>query len=185
MALMGDPTLRLHPVTPPSGLTSTLTGNSVNLNWSASTDAVVGYHVYRATNSAGPYMRLTSTIVTSTSFSDIPPPANTYTYLVRAVKLQSSPSGTYYNPSQGIFTSINVPLSPNSILVQINRILGELRLTWNTQAGISYRVLAEGTLTGGTWTDISGTILASGSSTSWTNNNYNLTQQQFYRIASP
>jgi regulation of enolase protein 1 (concanavalin A-like superfamily) len=103
IALMGDPTLRLHPVVPASGLSGSPNGSAVNLSWTASTDSnLVGYHVYRAGSANGPFTRLTSSPVTTTSFTDSSPP-NSATYMVRAVKLESASSGSYYNASQGVF----------------------------------------------------------------------------------
>ena len=107
IALMGDPTLRMHVVGPPSNLKN-LSSNAVSLSWTASTDTVAGYHVYRATNSAGPYARLTPALLTTTAFNDTSVPAGIYTYMVRAVKLETTGSGTYYNPSQGIFQAVNL-----------------------------------------------------------------------------
>ncbi|MBI3876204.1 MAG: glycoside hydrolase family 9 protein [Verrucomicrobia bacterium] len=103
VTLMGDPTLRLHPVAPAGTLAGTVNGSSVNLTWTSSPDAVVGYHVYRAPSPLGPFTRLTSSLATGTSFSDSSAPAGTNTYMVRAVKLEIVPSGSYYNASQGIF----------------------------------------------------------------------------------
>jgi hypothetical protein len=99
VALMGDPTLRLHAVAPPSGLS--VSGGS--LQWTASPDSVIGYHVYRASNPNGPFTRITSSPVSGTSYNDST--AGTFTYMVKAVKLQTSSAGTYYNSSQGISTS--------------------------------------------------------------------------------
>jgi len=112
IALMGDPTLRLHPVAPPSALT-TSTAGGVNLTWTASPDSVVGYHVYRAATAAGPFTRLTSSPVTGTSFADTSG-SGTASYMVRAVKLENTPAGTYFNASQGVYangtSSGNVPV---------------------------------------------------------------------------
>src|SRR5207244_7923993 len=47
VALMGDPTLRLHQVAPVSALQATSGNGAVNLSWSGSADNVVGYHIYR------------------------------------------------------------------------------------------------------------------------------------------
>src|SRR2546422_8435754 len=41
VALMGDPTLRLHPVAPPASLGGSTSGGSVTLTWTASPDSVV------------------------------------------------------------------------------------------------------------------------------------------------
>ena len=105
VALMGDPTLRMHMVGPPSSLTLAANSNGVDLNWTASTDTVLGYHVYRATNVAGPFVRLSAALIEGNNFSDPGVSPGTYTYMVRAVKLETSGSGTYTNASQGIFAT--------------------------------------------------------------------------------
>jgi hypothetical protein len=101
IALMGDPTLRMHVVAPPANLTACQEHPGVRLNWTASKDCVVGYHVYRAAGPKGPFKRLTPLPVSATSFldEDASVVAN---YMVRAIKLETSASGTYYNPSQGV-----------------------------------------------------------------------------------
>jgi hypothetical protein len=114
IALMGDPTLRMHPVIPPSSLTAVGNASSgINLNWAASSDTVLGYHVYRAATSAGPFTRRNGSLITGTSYtdSDISGVASTCTYMVRAVKLETSGSGSYYNASQGIFHQNTAPVA--------------------------------------------------------------------------
>jgi hypothetical protein len=105
--LLGDPTLRIEPLAPASGLNGGQNGGVVGLSWFASSDAVVGYHVYRSASISGPYTRLTTTPVSGTSFQDAAPIAGGATYMVRAVALQVNPSGSYYNPSQGAFLKID------------------------------------------------------------------------------
>jgi hypothetical protein len=102
VALMGDPTLRLHPVTPPGTLGGTAVAGSVTLTWTPSPDSLLGYHVYRATSAAGPFTRVTGSLLAATTFVDTSAPSGA-TYMVRAVKLESTPSGSYYNASQGLF----------------------------------------------------------------------------------
>ena len=54
IALMGDPTLRMHVVAPPSALVAaTNSSGGVDLSWNASPDTVLGYHVYRAPDAPG------------------------------------------------------------------------------------------------------------------------------------
>ena len=103
-ALLGDPTLRMHPVIPPSNLSAAVSGSGVNLTWSGSKDtAIQGYYVYRANSANGPFTRISgSQLLTTAGFYDSTG-ASSHTYMVRAVKLESSGSGTYYNPSQGVF----------------------------------------------------------------------------------
>ncbi len=111
VALMGDPTLRMHMVAPASGLSAKTITGGVTLNWSASPDSVQGYHVYRAATAAGPFTRVSNALVTSTTFTDTAAVGNAV-YMVRAVKLESSPSGTYFNPSQGVLTTGNGTSNP-------------------------------------------------------------------------
>lgn len=104
IALMGDPTLRMHPVVPPANVRGSASGSGVTLSWDPSTDSdLAGYYVYRADTPSGPFSRVTrSSPVSSTSFTD-PQGSSRHVYMVRAIKLERSASGTYYNPSQGAF----------------------------------------------------------------------------------
>ena len=111
--LLGDPTLRLHVVAPPSALKVTGVSGARDLRWRASPDSVLGYHVYGATSSSGPFTRLSTTLLTSTNFTDAS--AGTSVYMVRAVKQEISASGTYSNLSQGIFEDVTGTLSPPAI----------------------------------------------------------------------
>ncbi len=105
IALMGDPTLRLHPVLPPAGLTIDSNPGLPSLSWAASTDTnIEGYGILRATSAAGPFSPVSGSLVTGTAFVDRSgTPGQTYHYQVRTVKLETSASGTYLNSSQGIF----------------------------------------------------------------------------------
>ena len=185
VALMGDPTLFLHPVTPPSALTGTLDSGNVNLSWSASGDAVLGYHVYRSLAPSGPFSRLTSSLTPATSFTDPGVHPNNYVYMVRAVQLELSASGTYFNPSQGIFLPMNVTSSATPLTLQIRQGALGPQISWNSQLGTVYQVLAAERPNQTQWTNLSGDILATGPTTSWTDINLNSAQQRFYRVSSP
>jgi len=114
VALMGDPTLRLHPVAPPSALVVLTNGvGGVSLSWTASSDTVLGYHVYRSPTAAGPFTRLTTNVTTATDYTD--PVVTSNVYMVRAVNLEMSASGTYTNASQGIFQSLNAAAIPPNV----------------------------------------------------------------------
>ena len=104
IALMGDPTLRLHPVSPATTLTAAAHSGGVSLSWTASTDTVVGYNVYRASTASGPFTRLNNSTLTGTSYTDSTTTSGTY--MVRAIKLETSASGTYFNASQGAFAIV-------------------------------------------------------------------------------
>jgi hypothetical protein len=109
MALMGDPTLRQHVVAPASNLTVVPNGSGADLNWTASAATGAGYHVYRAPSAAGPFTKLTANAISGNAFSDVAPLLGFGTYMVRAQQLESTPTGSYWNLSQGVFATICLP----------------------------------------------------------------------------
>jgi hypothetical protein len=110
--LMGDPTLRLHIVAPPGMLAVAPGGNGTRLTWAPSGErGILGYHVYRAGGPGGPFIRLTNAPVTGGAFVDAGLVAENTVYMVRAVKLETSESGSYYNASQGVFATRNASAS--------------------------------------------------------------------------
>lgn len=114
--LMGDPTLRLHYVAPATSPSASQTGSTVTVGWTASADSVDGYHVYRATAQGGPYVKLTNTPITGISYDDTSAPAGQAWYMVRASKLQTTPSGSYHNLATGAFIDIAVTGQPPGII---------------------------------------------------------------------
>ncbi len=105
-ALMGDPTLRLKYIAPPPILNATKITNGVSLAWQSSQESSVSYYVYRANSLHGTFSRITASPVTSTTFTD-PAGSSSSVYMVRAIKLETTPSGSYYNPSQGVFSQVS------------------------------------------------------------------------------
>jgi len=185
-ALMGDPTLRLEPVTPPSNLQTSTSGAAVTLSWAPSPDAV-SYQVYRAASANGPFSRISGSGVSTTNFTDYPG-SGTYTYMVRAIMLQTNPSGSYYDPSQGVFAaasaSTGVTVVAPTVLSQ--RTSNGLLLTWTTQTGAVYYVQSRDGILSGTWTNASSIINGTGSSTDWKDTNGWSAGMRLYRItASP
>ena len=104
IALLGDPTLRMAMVGPPSNVAGTVNGNTVQLTWTASTDNIIGYHVYRFVSASQSWQRITTQAVTGTSYTEnLAGAGGTIRYMVRALKLEQGASGTYYNLSIGAF----------------------------------------------------------------------------------
>lgn len=103
ITLLGDPTNRMHYIKPPSNLVVVNNNNDADLSWVASTDTVLGYNVYRLDPNADSYVKVNSALVTGTTFTD-----NTVafgglnTYIVKAVQLKTTASGSYFNQSLGI-----------------------------------------------------------------------------------
>lgn len=184
VAVMGDPTLRLDPVPAPSNLQARPVAGAVNLKWQPAVEPMAGYHVYRALQASGPYTRVTSEPVSGSEFTDSSAATGDYVYLVRAIKLQETPSGTYYNPSQGIFASVSVVAKPPEINVVAEAGQSGIALSWNSTPGTTYRVLAAEN-SEGPWTDLSGPIPGRSESTSWIDTNGYAGLVRFYRVVTP
>jgi hypothetical protein len=122
IGLMGDPTLRMQVTEPPANLQASSTNGSVELSWTPPSESVVGYYVYRADALSGPFSRLVRNFITDTSFTDDGAPPGSKTYMVRAIKLETSASGSYYNPSQGVFVTVDAGSGPVLPVVNIDAI---------------------------------------------------------------
>jgi len=105
IALLGDPTLRMHQLAPPRDLQLQPADGAASLQWKPSPDAVSGYHVYRGSSPYGPFTRISADVIGDTRFTDTLPDLRQTNYQVKAVALQSGPSGSYVNTSQGISVS--------------------------------------------------------------------------------
>lgn len=117
ISLLGDPALRLHVVAPPSSLQADTSSGSVTLTWQSAADSnAQGYQVYRSGDPNGPFTKLTSSPVSDLSYVDAPAPGS-YTYMIRTVKLESTPSGSYFNLSQGAFVTTAVSHATGSIVL--------------------------------------------------------------------
>jgi hypothetical protein len=113
-SLMGDPTLRLHPVAPPESVAVEKQGAAAVLIWEPSPDAAVSaYHVYSSTNRLGPYTRLTAAPIASLTFTHVVPPASDVYYQVCAVKRELTPATVYTNASQGVFAQLDADGTAN------------------------------------------------------------------------
>lgn len=110
VALMGDPTLRNDVVSPVSNVVATKVGDNCHISWSASTQSnVLGYNIYMRNDTNKTYVKINPTLIAGTSYTHqclIYP--GIYKYMVRAMVLEQTPSGSYYNMSEGIMdTALN------------------------------------------------------------------------------
>jgi len=111
VSLMGDPSLRMQYLQPASQLAvkASANGQQAEMSWKASPDKrVIGYHIYRADSLLGMYKQLTTSPATGISYTDITPKNGNNAYMVRAVLLEETPSGSYYNQSLGISGEIKL-----------------------------------------------------------------------------
>jgi hypothetical protein len=126
-ALMGDPSLRAFVPKPVASLTATDNSGSVNLNWSAPAEpALLGYHVYRAPDAAGPYSRLNAALLTTPNHTDTAiPSSGSWHYMVRTVIRETTGSGSYENTAQGTFAATAVTAtSPYGIWADSHALTG-------------------------------------------------------------
>lgn len=193
ITLHGDPTLRLHPVIPPSNVQGVSAGSTVTLTWAPSSDsAIQGYYVYRSTSANGPFTRVSANLLTAPTFVDSSAPAGAI-YMVRAVKLETSGSGTYYNPSQGVFYTsgstggggggggTSAPIAPSNFSATSSG-SSSIRLAWSDNSGnesgfkVERKVGAAGTY---------GTVTTAASgATSFSDTGLNAGTVYFYRLSA-
>ena len=107
-SILGDPTLRLFRVNPPQNVRKASNGLAVSLWWDPAAEPGIGYYVYRTTSANGvdSSVQVTTTKLSGTSFTETLTTAGTYTYMVRATKLQTSGVGLFWNLSQGSFVTV-------------------------------------------------------------------------------
>ncbi|MSU64132.1 MAG: hypothetical protein EXS31_17355 [Pedosphaera sp.] len=103
-AIMGDPTLRMHILSPPTNARAEKKDRMTELSWERG-DPGAQYFIYRARSKAGPYTRISELPVTDTSYRDEAASKDEPAYMVRALKLVTSGCGSYTNLSQGVFVS--------------------------------------------------------------------------------
>jgi PKD repeat protein len=99
VALMGDPTLRLHPLVSVSGLTGEESEGVVRLKWTAQDSSHTDFAVY--IEKSGEFELLD--IVSDVDYYNIPclEAGNMYTFMVKPVQLTNSASGSYFNSGTG------------------------------------------------------------------------------------
>lgn len=110
-ALLGDPSLRAQIVEPVSALEVANNCGAITLQWQpATTPNIAGYYVYRSETQEGPYELLTPEAIATTTYTDTPAVNVNYWYMVKAVALETTPSGIFYNTSTGrIITATALP----------------------------------------------------------------------------
>jgi hypothetical protein len=152
IALMGDPSLRMYYPAAPSNLVLSTATNKVIMDWSASADPdVVGYYTYRYDSLFKEFIRLSDTVITALNFVD---KNNTvsgeHTYLVRALRLEETASGTYYSGSMGSSAKVTYTFDPTvGMEVDVQEVFN-LQVFPNPNAGrfkVELRSIAEKRLT--------------------------------------
>ncbi len=101
ISLQGDPTLRMNLIKPPTNLAVNTSGNLL-FSWTAPAgETGVSYIVYKV-GATGGLTRVTPNPITTTSHqSTIANTVQGFDYVVKAYKLVTSATGTYYDVSSG------------------------------------------------------------------------------------
>ncbi len=107
IALMGDPTLKMYSgtVKPPKNLSVIQPpGYPIEVTWEDSDDAdIAGYNIYRSNEKFGVYTKINSDLIkVQRKFIDTNLYEGSLYYMVKAVKLQQTNSGSFYNTSSGL-----------------------------------------------------------------------------------
>ncbi len=136
LGFLGDPSLRLHHFTPPAQAQARQSApRIIEVLWSPGRDTVEGYHLYRSTDSAAGFHRITARAMTDTLFHDTVSASGTYRYMARGVRTQAYPGGTYINQSLGTFTApvsvlvANQPKQIATLHLYPNPTAGHVRIT--------------------------------------------------------
>ncbi len=121
VSLLGDPTLRQAMVAPPSNVLAVQASATTSaVSWTASAEAVAGYHVYRWDNATQTWVRRTTNAVVGLNYTDnVTGLTGLVKYMVRALKLETSFSGSYWNlslGSRGQFTMTGVIVDCNGVV---------------------------------------------------------------------
>jgi hypothetical protein len=185
--LLGDPTLRMEAVAPPSAPSASVRNVMPTLTWSPSTDPIVGYYVYRSQNPNGPFTRITASPISSSSYTDQGAPSGIVVYyMIRAVALVTNPSGTYFNASQGVFVQVDVGQSIRPVPVTLGASFqnGYLELRWAARSNSLFLVQVKSPSLGANWADISGSLTATSSSMSFVDTNVAQFPSRLYRVVS-
>ncbi len=108
MALMGDPSLKQSYIQGPKNGSATSADNNVSLTWEASLEDVDGYYVYELDQFEGSNYKRSEELLTELNFVD----SNKRTegllqYMVRAVKYDTTNSGTYEVLSPALFVEVD------------------------------------------------------------------------------
>lgn len=141
IALMGDPTLNMHYIKPPTALTVTENNGTSTLRWNKTGEKIDGYMVYRIDLQTLQYKEIGSfcTLVNSTTqdtfFIDyckptiVNPLNGNFKYAVRAFKIETTGSGSYQN------LSLAAIANPNYTAATTNNVLPIFSLYPNPSNG--------------------------------------------------
>ncbi|PHI20716.1 hypothetical protein CEQ90_06600 [Lewinellaceae bacterium SD302] len=105
--LLGDPTLNAYNYPGPSGLVASEQPGFVQLNWQPTESEIDQYYLYLKEPGSQYFSLLDSVDAGITEWRDhCPEPDANFQYLLRASRLETTPSGSFYNLSAGSTATI-------------------------------------------------------------------------------
>ncbi len=130
IALMGDPTLRLHYFEKPSNVKTYLNADGIRVTWDYPENKNVTFTVYRSNKISGVFEKISTSDFYEKNFVDRSPNLGNNIYMIRAVRLENVPSGSYFNYSLGSFSeTIAYPSEFNTqIVIAPNPSNGQIKI---------------------------------------------------------
>ena len=106
--LLGDPTLKMHPIRKIDTLKATQQGEKVLMWWNTPNDSIDGYRIFRKTRNDATFLPIGPAMVVGHTFLDSCAATGTNIYMVRPMRLEISNTGTYYNLGTGTMDTLQV-----------------------------------------------------------------------------
>ena len=107
IALMGDPTLKMRNIGAVPQVTAVSNARKVYLNWKSVAGNIDGYCIYKVDSQTNQYVRVNTNIITATFYVDDKNYyTGNYTYAARAIRLETTASGSYYNVGVSAYAKI-------------------------------------------------------------------------------
>ena len=109
LAVLGDPTLRMYYYEPPQNVKiSQMTNNTNEVSWDYENSGdIIGFNVYRSNDFSATPDKLNSDPLNSKYFTDNSPITGRAIYTVKALRLEKTASGSFFNESVGSSVIIN------------------------------------------------------------------------------
>jgi fibronectin type 3 domain-containing protein len=160
-------------VAPPAGLSvSSATSDSITFSWEAAAEAM-GYFVYRSTSSDGVYTKITTSAVTTTSYTNIGLSAGTtYYYKVSTVNNDRESEKSAY-----VF-ALTTPSAPADVGA-VTASSSSIKVSWTmTTSAESYRIYRSETASG-TYSQV-----GTSTTTSYTDTALQVNSSYYYKISA-